>query len=75
MRAHRQQSKTPAHIKQMVYSGCTVMQLTTMRIPKQAPHICMNMYAIPFTTLIWPVTIVARVTAGFRCPPEMFAVI
>ena len=48
--------------------------LTTMSIPKQAPQICTKMYARPLRRGMWPVTIVAMVTAGFRWPPDTLAV-
>lgn len=39
-----------------------------------APAIWATTYAMAFAIVMWPVTSVARVTAGFKCPPEMLAV-
>jgi len=54
--------------------GAAVRNHTTIRIPKQAPEIWGRMYAKPLMMEMCPVSIVARVTAGFTCPPEVFAV-
>lgn len=45
-----------------------------MSMPIQAPQICTKMYVKPFKKEMWPVIIVARVTAGFKWPPDTLAV-
>lgn len=48
---------------------------TTISMPKAAPQIWARMYDIPLINPICPVNTVVSVTAGLRCPPEIFAVI
>ena len=48
--------------------------LTRRSMPKQAPDICAMRYASPAAGPMCPLQIVAIVTAGFRWPPDTFAV-
>ena len=48
--------------------------LTPMRDPKMPPKTWAIMYSPPLFQEVCPVRQVAKVTAGFRCPPDTFAV-
>ena len=48
--------------------------LTPRREPKIPPRIWAITYSPPLAQDVCPVKQVANVTAGFRCPPETFAV-
>lgn len=49
-------------------------QLTCSDEATTAPNSCATMYMRPRDTLVWPVTMVATVTAGLRWPPDTLAV-
>lgn len=48
--------------------------LTPMREPKIPPRTCAMTYRPPLAQEVCPVRQVAKVTAGFRCPPDTLAV-